>query len=198
MLRSATSGAARPWPRHLHLLDNDFFGQPEDQWRARIAEIRGGGFRASFTQGVNVRALTEETAAALASVHYTDDQFKVRRLYCAWDNIGDERAFFRGVELLAAAGVPPSHLLAYMLVGYDRRGPGAACCIGSTRWRTWASARSRWCTATAAAGCRRVMPMPGSRAGHGEQFQRWAVRRLYTVAPFSEYDPGCRITASAQ
>ena len=37
------------------------------------------------------------------------------------DNLGDERVFFRGVEMLAAAGIPPNHLLAYMLVGYDRR-----------------------------------------------------------------------------
>jgi hypothetical protein len=32
----------KPWPKHLHLLDNDFFGQPEVQWRARIDEIRQG------------------------------------------------------------------------------------------------------------------------------------------------------------
>lgn len=29
-----------PYPRHLHLLDNDVFGQPREQWEARIAEIR--------------------------------------------------------------------------------------------------------------------------------------------------------------
>jgi hypothetical protein len=34
-----------PWPRHLHLLDNDFFGQPREQWEARIDEIRAGGFK---------------------------------------------------------------------------------------------------------------------------------------------------------
>jgi hypothetical protein len=52
---------------------------------------------------------------------YRDDQFERRRLYTAWDNIGDERRFFRGVDCLAAHGVKPSHLMAYMLVGYDRR-----------------------------------------------------------------------------
>jgi hypothetical protein len=34
-----------PFPRHLHLLDNDFFGQPREQWEARIDEIRAGGFK---------------------------------------------------------------------------------------------------------------------------------------------------------
>jgi hypothetical protein len=111
----------KPWPKHLHLLDNDFFGQPEEQWRARLEEIREGGFKVCFNQGINVRAVTPDAAAALASVTYTDDQFKRRRLYTAWDNLGDEKVFFRGVDILADAGVPPSHLLAYMLVGYDRR-----------------------------------------------------------------------------
>jgi hypothetical protein len=110
-----------PYPKHLHLLDNDFFGQPAEQWQARIAEIRDGRFKVCFNQGVNIRLITPETAAALASVDYRDDAFDARRLYTAWDNLGDERAFMRGVETLGLAGIPPSHLLAYMLVGYDRR-----------------------------------------------------------------------------
>ena len=28
-----------PYPRKLYLLDNDFFGQPEDQWKERIKEL---------------------------------------------------------------------------------------------------------------------------------------------------------------
>src|SRR5262249_47320267 len=39
-----------PWPKHLHLLDNDFFGQPREQWQARIAEIKAGGFRVCLNQ----------------------------------------------------------------------------------------------------------------------------------------------------
>jgi hypothetical protein len=39
------------YPRHLHLLDNDFFGQPREQWQARIAEIRECSFRVCFNQG---------------------------------------------------------------------------------------------------------------------------------------------------
>ena len=41
--------------------------------------------------------ITDETAAALASVEYRDDDFQRRRLYTAWDNLGDERRFFTGV-----------------------------------------------------------------------------------------------------
>jgi hypothetical protein len=181
----------KPWPRHLHLLDKDFFGQPEEQWRARIDEIRRGGFKVCFNQGINVRAVTEEAAAALASVHYADDQFKARRLYTAWDNLGDERAFFRGVDILAEAGIPPSHLLAYMLIGYDRR-------------ETWERVLYRF-HRMADIGIRpfpmvyvnrrRGLPS-GGESGVADktlaQFQRWAVRRLYTVTPFAGYDTSVR------
>lgn len=35
-------------PRNLHLLDNDFFGQPQSEWRERIAELREGGLDAAL------------------------------------------------------------------------------------------------------------------------------------------------------
>jgi hypothetical protein len=112
-----------PHPKHLHLLDNDYFGQPEEGWQARITEIRDGRFKVCFNQGINIRLLTRETAAALAVVDYRDDAFDARRLYTAWDNLGDERAFMRGVETLAAAGIPPSHLLG-LVAGFRRCGAG--------------------------------------------------------------------------
>jgi hypothetical protein len=177
----------KPWPKHLHLLDNDFFGQPEEQWQARIAEMHAGRFKVCFNQGVNIRAITPEAAAALASVDYRDDQFKARRLYTAWDNIGDEAAFFRGVETLAQAGIPPSHIMSYMLVGYDRR-------------ETWERVLYRF-HHMADIGIRpfpmvygeRRRSLPGELSGKTlGQFQRWAVRRLYTAVPFADYDTGMR------
>ena len=92
-------------PKHIHLLDNDFFGNPE--WRERLAEVRDGGFKVCFNQGINVRILTNEIARELATINYRDDGFKTKRLYTAWDSLGDERIFFRGVDRLEAAGVPP-------------------------------------------------------------------------------------------
>jgi hypothetical protein len=76
-----------PWPRELLLLDNDFFGQPE--WRERVHEIREGGFKVSFNQGINARFLTDEAAEAIASLDYRDDSMKVKRIYTAWDNLKD-------------------------------------------------------------------------------------------------------------
>jgi hypothetical protein len=108
-------------PRHLHLLDNDFFGQDEKQWQARVDEIVEGKFKACLNQGINVRMITPESAAAIKRMGYWDDRFKYERLYTAWDNLKDEGRFFKGVEMLEAAGIPPRHLLVYMLIGFDKK-----------------------------------------------------------------------------
>jgi hypothetical protein len=161
-----------PWPKHLHLLDNDFFGSPG--WQERIAEIRAGGFKVAFTQGINVRAVTPEVAAAIASIEYRDDGFKRRRLYTAWDNLKDEEVFFRGVDVLQHAGVPPSHLMAYMLVGWDKR-------------ETWERIFHRF-NRMVARGIR-PYPMVFDPARLDlKRFQRWAVTGLYRAIPFEQYD----------
>lgn len=179
-------GAA--YPKHLHLLDNDFFGQPRDQWEARLDEIRVGGFKVCLNQGINIRMVDADSAAGLASIPYYDDQFKTRRLYTAWDNIGDETRFFDGVATLAEHGIPPHHLMAYMLIGYDRR-------------ENWERVIYRFKKMTAL-GIRpypmvygdrhRLLPMGGSnqRIAHRTlgEFQRWAIRKAYTFIEFEDYD----------
>lgn len=107
--------------KKLHLLDNDFFGQPRDQWEARVEEIVSGKFQVCLSQGINVRLLDDAGAAALARMNYRSATFTDKRLYTAWDNLGDEGVFFRGVERLAKAGIRPDHIMAYMLIGFDKR-----------------------------------------------------------------------------
>lgn len=107
-----------PLPKQIHLLDNDFFGQPE--WSERLQEAIDGKFKLSFNQGINIRLITHEQACLLSKVFYTDDSFKKRRLYTAWDNLGDEQWFKDGVAMLKDAGIPPRHLMVYMLIGFKR------------------------------------------------------------------------------
>lgn len=175
-----------PYPRHLHLLDNDFFGQSRDEWQARVEEIKAGKFKVCLNQGINTRMIDDESAAALKSMGYWDDGFTVRRLYTAWDNLGDEERFFRGVDTLKHHGIPPSHLLVYMLVGYDKR-------------ETWERLMYRFRRMTE----RKIRPYPmiyGERKrllepdhptlGHRTlaEFQRWAIRKYYTVVSFEDYN----------
>lgn len=177
------------YPRHIHLLDNDFFGQPRKDWEARLAELRGGDFKVCFNQGINIRMITDETAAAVASVKYRDDQFKVPRLYTAWDNVGQERKFFDGIDTLERNGIPSRHVLAYMLVGYDKR-------------ETWERVLYRFNRMVE----RDIRPFPmiygdrfrslpsGGYNGRVEhkplwQFQKWAIKRYYEVVPrFEDFD----------
>jgi hypothetical protein len=181
-----------PYPRHLHLLDNDFFGQPREQWMARIAEIEAGDFKVCLNQGINTRMIDDESAAALGSIRdrLRDDSFRDKRLYTAWDNIGDEARFFRGVDTLERYKILPSDLLVYMLIGYDKR-------------ETWERVFYRFEQMTK----RKIRPYPmiyGNRdrglpsdnprlrrKSLGD-FQRFAVRKIYTIKDFIDYDPSSK------
>jgi len=177
-----------PWPRHLHLLDNDFFGQPPEQWLARVEEIVAGNFKVCLNQGINTRMIDDESAGALKVMGYWDDSFKVRRLYTAWDNIGDEKRFFTGVDTLNRHGIPSHHLMVYMLIGYDRK-------------ETWERVLYRF-HRMVERGIRpypmvygdrtRGLPLGGASARLARRslgdLQRWAIRKYYTVIPFEDYD----------
>jgi hypothetical protein len=132
--------------------------------------------------------IDDESAKALASIPYYDDGFKVRRLYTAWDNIGDEQRFFKGVDTLERHGIPPRNLLVYMLIGYDKR-------------ETWERLFYRF-NKMVERGARpypmvfgdreRTLPMGGfnQRIAHRtlSEFQRWVIRKAYTFVPFENYD----------
>lgn len=159
-----------PHPRELLLLDNDFFGNPD--WPARIDEIRSGRFRVCFTQGINARTLTDEAAAALASVNYRDDSMKTRRLYTAWDNAGDEDRLFAGLEALVKHGVRPRHIMVYMLIGFWRGETHADRDHRRQRLRDFGAL---------------PFPMPFTRDPELVGFQRWVIKRYDTYIPWHEW-----------
>lgn len=158
-------------PRCVVLLDNDFFGQTE--WKERLAEIRDNNFKVSFNQGINVRMITDETAAAIASVQYSDDQFKTKRIYTAWDNLGHEKIFFEGLDRLNAAGVPSTHVMVYMLIGYK---------LGETmdeimyRYQRLKDA-----------GCKPYPMVYNNEDKSLKRFQRWVIRRYDEFVPWEDF-----------
>lgn len=166
-------------PKHIHLLDNDFFGNPA--WRDVVAEIEAGSFKVCINQGINVRLLNDEQAEAIVRVAPWEDGFSRRRLYCAWDNIGDERVFFDGIDRLERAGWKPEWTMAYMLVGYDPR-------------ETWDRIWHRYNRMMD----RGVMPYPMVFGGDDrrarpadyaqlKRFQRWIITGRHKFIPFEEY-----------
>ena len=99
------------------LLDNDFFGNP--YWKDRIDEINTLGLQVNFSQGLNIRIITEQQAEALASVHFRDMSGNNRTVYFAWDRINDEKWIKAGIERVIATGIKPQQMMFYVLIGYD-------------------------------------------------------------------------------
>lgn len=169
-----------PHPKKLHILDNDFFGNPE--WRDRVREIREGKFKVCLSQGINTRLIDDEAAEALASMEYRDTKFSERRLYTAWDNLKDEERFFAGVDRLERAGVPPKHLMVYMLVGYDKA-------------EDWPRLWHRF-NRMVERGVK-PYPMVFDRSRRDLlAFQRWVVTGLYRAVPWDQYDHNARKSES--
>lgn len=160
-------------PKNLHLLDNDFFGQPREQWQQRVEEIREGKFRVCLNQGINVRLIDDESAEALGGMEYRDDQFQKRTLYTAWDNLRDEGIFFTGIDRLERYGIPPKNVMAYMLIGFD---------ILETWDRIWHRFNKM-----VERGIR-PYPMVYDRSRADLLcFQRWVLTGLYRIVKWDEY-----------
>ncbi len=159
-----------PHPKHLLLLDNDFFGEKE--WQKRIEEIKAGDFKVCFSQGVNARLLPDEGAAALASIKCRDDSFKDRRIYTAWDNTDDEKVLFRGLERLVKYGFRPDDIMVYVLIGWG---------ADTEAKRLYRRDRLREFGA-------RPYPMPYDRTRPELMgFQRWVVRRLDMMVSWEDF-----------
>jgi hypothetical protein len=77
--------------------------------------------RVCFSQGLDIRLITEPIARLLARTRYADHQFKVKRLYFAWDDpaLISAAEVTAGVELLKKSGIKPYHLFCYMLTCYN-------------------------------------------------------------------------------
>lgn len=157
--------------RKIHLLDNDFFGNPD--WKEVAKEIIDGEFQVCFNQGINFRLLNEDACEWLSKMNYRDDQFKVKRLYTAWDNFKDGKTFFRGVDMMEKAGISPKHLMVYMLIGYDKS-------------ETWERIFDRF-NRMVARGIR-PYPMVFDHTNKDlKRFQRWVIRRYYEFVPWESY-----------
>jgi hypothetical protein len=165
------------FPKNIHLLDNDFFGQSE--WKEKIREAEAGRFRISFNQGINVRLITHEQARLLAETRlYYDDSFKQHRLYTAWDNLHDERIFKESMRTITDAGIPAKHLMVYMLIGFRK---------GETEEEILYRFNE-----LLALGCL-PYPMVFDRTNKRLcDFQRWVLRRYYQVCSWKEYDASFR------
>ena len=103
--------------KNLMLLDNDFFGGAN--WRENIEAIKSLKLKVCFSQGINIRIITEEQAKLLSSVNYFNPKFKNKYLNFAWDRFKDEKIILKQIDRCINAGIPPHHMQFYVLIGFD-------------------------------------------------------------------------------
>jgi hypothetical protein len=101
----------------LMLLDNDFFGNP--LWQECVADILKNKLRVNFSQGLNIRIISEKQANALAKIDFRDKSNNMPRITFAWDNIRDEKTIMRGFKRVTDAGIKPWQIQFYVLIGFD-------------------------------------------------------------------------------
>lgn len=99
------------------LLDDDFFGNP--QWRDRVDELHRLDLKVCFSQGLNIRIITEEQCKALASLRFWNLKMTRGQVYFAWDRFNDEKAIDAGIARVLAAGIKPWRIAFFVLIGFD-------------------------------------------------------------------------------
>jgi hypothetical protein len=162
------------YPKNILLLDNDFFGQKG--WEEKSHEIIDGGFKVSFSQGINLRLITKEGAALLSKMKYTDSKFKRKMIYTAWDNKRDERIFMKGVTDLLDVGIKPQNIMVYFLCNFWSKG------LTKDIWYRFNQMISLGL---------KPYPMVFDKENASQDlknFQRWVIRRNYFTVPFEEYN----------
>lgn len=99
------------------LLDNDFFGNP--QWQERIDEIKRHNLKVNFSQGLNIRIITDEECKALASINFRNIKNNSRMVHFAWDRFNDEKLIDAGIARVLNVGIKPYQMTFYILIGFD-------------------------------------------------------------------------------
>lgn len=94
------------------LLDNNLTAAPWYHFESTMLQLQRTGAKVDFSQGLDLRLLTNDHAALLAKVRLK------KQIRFAWDNVGDEAAVRRGLEIIAKH-MPLSRVMLYVLIGYN-------------------------------------------------------------------------------
>ncbi len=103
--------------KRIILLDNNFFASP--RWRQNLDYINDNDLKVNFTQGLDLRIMTEEIANHLAKTRSYNHNFNSRSYHFAWDNIKHERKIREGLDRCIDAGIHPNSIFVYVLTGFD-------------------------------------------------------------------------------
>lgn len=174
----------KEFPKHIFLLDNDFFGQEEGAWREFLETAAREKFKICFNQGINVRLINAAQADLLSKVFYSDDKFSRRRLYTAWDSLHDEKIFKEKILMLHDAGIPPHKIMVYMLIAWDAKAKGG----DSRPWNEQEPEIFHRYNELIKLGCKPYPMVFDATNKPARIFQRWVIRRYAQVCSWEEFD----------
>jgi len=97
---------------HIMLLDNNLTALPE-RFELTVNQLIKEKIKTDFSQGLDIRFITAEMAQLLAKVKIW------KQIHFAWDNMQDEEAVRRGIEVLNKNGVKSWKLSFYVLIGFN-------------------------------------------------------------------------------
>jgi hypothetical protein len=170
-----------PKHRKVMLLDGNLLAAP--CCKDVLRELAHRGLLVNFNQGLDIRLVTDEIAALLGTCQYRSMSFRERRLCFAFDDPKLESLVIRGVERLAAAGIPPKHLMFYVLCGFDTtiqddlRRVDVIRSLGADPY---------------------VMKYNNRQGAELNKLARWVNKRICEKVPFSDYTRQYRKTVEAQ
>ncbi len=111
MIHKVEPPKLNPKGKWIMLLDNNFFSCKE--WRENIKLLKSYNQPVSFTQGLDLRIMTDEMASSLATI-------KIKQIYVAWDNYRDKEIVLKGLDILTKY-VKPYKITCYVLVGFENK-----------------------------------------------------------------------------
>jgi len=159
--------------RKLLLYDNNFLASPK--WYENLREIIARKIKVSFNQGLDIRLINNENAKLLSKTHYYDDNFNEKRLYFSFDLPQLEDEVIKGIETLEKAGIRRSHLMFYVLVGFNTSYEEDLHRINlliKEKIKPF------------------VMRYNNRRDSYYPHLARWINKRIYKWAPWEKYDRG--------
>lgn len=101
----------------LVLLDDDFLGHPD--CLDVMQELIERRLEVCFSQGLNIRIITESQAQLLAKIKFRSLSFKTKQVTFAWDRFKDKKSILNGFKLCIDSGIKPYQIQFFILIGYD-------------------------------------------------------------------------------
>lgn len=149
----------------LIILDANFTADPD--CGEKLREIRERNLIVDFTQGIDVRCMTDNMAFSLSEVRH------LRSVHYAWDLMDSENAVLRGINVLSRA-IPKWKHLCYMLVAFNT---------------SFEQDIYRFRRLVEIGVDPYVMVFNQSRDIRLRHFARWVNSHIYKVCSFEDYDP---------